>query len=89
MINNILNLEGVAVLNKKEQSIINGGGSGACRVYVNNPNGGSYWSDNVYTVAQAQHAYNTSQPYDDGSHASGYCCASCGEPGFSNAPAIQ
>ena len=89
MINNILNLEGVAVLNKKEQAFINGGGTGACRVYVSYAGGGGYWSDNVFSVAEAQNAYNTNQEYNDGSSATGYCCASCGQPGFSNALPVE
>ncbi len=86
MLENILNLEGVTVLNKKQQSFINGAGDKPCRVFVRNKNGG-YWSDNVFSVAEAQAAYNSGDRYSDGSFASGYCCASCGS--FGSSTSIQ
>jgi hypothetical protein len=77
----ILNL-GV-VLNKRDQKDIFGGRQAQlsqadydkCRLYVNTPDGGGYWSDYV-TYAQASSEWNGTE-YSDGSYASGYCCASC------------
>jgi len=52
-------------------------GSG-CAIAVRNQDGSfRHWSSDDYTVDEAQSAYNNQQEYNDGSYASGYCCASC------------
>jgi hypothetical protein len=74
----ILNLG--KALNKAEQKLINGGRLDQaqfdkCRLYINTPDGGGYWSDYV-SYEQASSEWNGME-YSGGSYASGYCCASC------------
>ncbi|NGP90282.1 hypothetical protein G3569_18150 [Aliifodinibius halophilus] len=60
-------------------------GTGSCRVFLRNADGSVLgYSDGSFTVGEAQDLYGESNP--DGSYVSGYCCASCGAPGFENAP---
>lgn len=75
MLKSKLNLEGSNILNRDQQKAIKGGG---CRIAVRNSDGSwGYWSDDIYSVSEAQSAYNNQTEYSDGSYASGYCCASC------------
>jgi hypothetical protein len=74
MKNAILGLEGVEVLSKNQMKTVQGGAG--CRLYIRPAGGGAgYWSVNV-SLEQAQSQWN-GQVYNDGSYASGYCCASC------------
>ncbi|AZJ32216.1 MULTISPECIES: hypothetical protein [Tenacibaculum] len=75
MLNKIVNLNGVTILNRKELHSIAGS---TCRIAVRNEDGSfRHWSAKVYSVEEAQSAYQLQQEYNDGSYASGYCCASC------------
>ena len=84
MLNNILNLDGVTVLDKKQQKEVNGG-SGECRVFVNDGNGGGHWSIAI-SYEEAMADINSDDGYTDGSYASGFCCASCGS--YKNSPPL-
>jgi len=78
MLENILNLDSARLLDKAEQKTILGGNQAQydkCRLYINNPDGGGYWSDYV-TYAQASSEWDGTE-YAGGYTASGYCCASC------------
>ena len=78
MLNNILNLEGVAVLDKKQQSKVIAGMK--CSVFFRTENG-NFWSAQSYSVERAQEIYgdgNGDPLYTFGdASATGYCCASC------------
>ena len=81
MLNNILNIKGVSVLDKTQQSEVV---AGTCSVFVHTANG-SYWSAQSYSVEWAQEAYATGgDPLVGGFSVTGYCCASCNE--FQNHP---
>ncbi|MBT8245766.1 hypothetical protein [Winogradskyella sp.] len=81
MLDNILNIKGVSVLDKKQQSEVV---AGTCSVYVHTENG-SYWSAQTYPVEWAQEAYATGGDELYGGYSvTGYCCASCNE--FQNHP---
>lgn len=79
MLKKILIVENARILNKKEQKQILGGADQAqydkCRLYINTPGGGGYWSDYV-TYEQASSEWDGTE-YEGGYTASGYCCASC------------
>ena len=74
MLNNILNLEGVSVLNKKQQKIVNGGKAGTCAAIVTNDQGVSAI---IYDVSKADAlqaaGWGASQGYSNN-----WCCDSCG-----------
>lgn len=60
MLNNILNLEGVAVLDKKQQVKVNGGGSCTMRYFDENGNqiGGGYtWNNGNSSQADTLQAH--------------------------------
>jgi hypothetical protein len=78
MLQDLMNMEGVAVLSKQQQSAINGG-DGPCRVFYRDANGNALgWSEETTSVAIAQGAYNMQFTVpSSGSYVSGYCCASC------------
>lgn len=65
MLNNILNLEGVSILNKMQQKTINGGGS--CAVLIGGY-GGSVFKGLTKAHAQAIMQKNVGR----------WCCDSCG-----------
>ncbi|MES2416769.1 MAG: hypothetical protein V4541_01210 [Bacteroidota bacterium] len=67
------------LLSKAEMKKVMGGNpvAGECAVYVHHPNGGGYWTNKIYTVAEAQSLYNDPIIYSDYSYVTGYCCASC------------
>jgi len=69
MLNNILNIEGAAVLSKEQQKTIIGGG-GPCQVYID----GEVWVD--FSVSEAQSSYQTNS---DAGRDARYCCASCAD----------
>lgn len=48
-----------------------------CAVFVRHPNGGGYWTEKSYTLAEARSLYNDPIIYSNGSYVSGFCCASC------------
>lgn len=83
MLDNILNIKGVSVLDKKQQSEVM---AAACSVFVRPANGAPYWSAQTYSVSYAQNAYATGGDTLAGGFSSdndysitGYCCASCNE----------
>lgn len=82
MLNNILNIEGAAVLSKEQQKTIIGGGDG-CYIFLRDQETGAAigWRGDEnggdLTVESAQWLYGASFQYADGSYVSGYCCASC------------
>jgi hypothetical protein len=78
MLQDLMNMEGVAVRSKQQQSAINGG-TGECRVFNN-----GLWSKPV-DYSEVQQMYGTGATYSDGSSPTGYCCASCGNFGSSTA----
>ena len=89
MLQSFLNLDGVAVLDKKQQEKVY---AGTCSVFVRTENG-NYWSAQTYSVEWAQNAYATGGDAlyggDSGSWSvTGYCCASCDQysshPSFSS-----
>lgn len=76
------------ILNRNEMKHIMAGSNGQCRIAIRNGDGSFAYYSQCTDVGSAQLAvdfYNESNPYEGGSYASGYCCASCGEGGFSNA----
>ena len=76
MLRKTMNLDGVAVLTKKQLSQIKGG-DGPCRIYVRNSAGMGYWSANTYTVDAARFYYEGEWTFSNGFTTTGYCCASC------------
>lgn len=79
MLNNILNLDGVTVLNKKQQKLVNGGSDDGCCVNVTYDDGYRYRSCGL-SVSDAQGIYGDT--FEDlggfgGASVTGYCCASC------------
>ncbi len=66
-------------LTRAEQKNVFGGKTQAdfdqCKLYINTPGGGGYWSEFV-SYAQASSQWDGFE-YSDGSYASGYCCAGC------------
>jgi len=77
MLDNILNLEGVSVLSKKQQKAINGKGCGfTATAYL--PNGDSYtytfYDDNA---TKADVMDGLSYAYGIGASEGNWCCASC------------
>ena len=66
----------ISVLNRNEMKSIKAGEIG-CRVFYSDDLG-NYWGQSCYTVGEAQYLFNND------SEATGYCCASCGQAGFSN-----
>lgn len=76
-------METLQLLSRSEMRNIKGGG---CRVAFRDSEGnwGGY-SSGCFTYEQAQSLMQFE--YEDGSYASGYCCASCGnsDAGFGNA----
>ncbi|MEP5338176.1 MAG: hypothetical protein ABJL44_07900 [Algibacter sp.] len=74
-----LKLETSDLLKRKQLKTVFGGNYGdGCQIAVSDSNGNfSYWSDAIYSVSEAQSAYNNNTHYSDGSQATGYCCASC------------
>lgn len=75
MLENILKIQGVSLLNKKQQSTV---AAGNCSVFVRLDNGTSYWSSQTYSVAYAQEGFATGgDALHGGFSITGYCCASC------------
>lgn len=81
MLNNILNLEGVAVLDKKQQSKIL---AGSCSIFIQ----GSGWTDKTLSVERAQEFYGDGNGDAlwslSGASVTGYCCSTCHK--FKNHP---
>ena len=75
MLNHIANLDGVSILNKKQQESIHGGSG--CKVFWRDSNGNAIgWSEETsYSIAY--HAYHSEFTAENGNYVSGYCCASC------------
>lgn len=73
-------------LSRDEMKHVMAGDDGNCRIAVRNSETGAfmYWSQPVFSVEEAQTDYENNQAYTNDGYASGYCCASCGEPGFNN-----
>ena len=88
MLKNILNIEGLSVLDKKQQSMVK---AGACSVFVRTENG-NYWSAQTYSAEWAQEAYATGGDALYGGTGvsysiTGYCCSSCHT--YSNHPSYR
>lgn len=85
MLKNILNIEGLSVLDKTEQSKVVGQ---ACSVFFRTENG-NFWSSQTYTVEQAQAMYGDGNGDPlwtfGGASVTGYCCQHCHS--FPNHPA--
>ncbi|MCX2682115.1 hypothetical protein OOZ15_19350 [Galbibacter sp. EGI 63066] len=86
MLNKILNLEGVTVLDKKQQKLVNGG-EGGCGAYIpagqsgnttsfEPPNGGASTGSNKPTVFY-DISYAEAQSVIQGVSGARWCCASC------------
>ena len=74
MLNNILNLEGVSVLNKKQQKIVNGGKAGTCAAQVTKADGTQMIIVDVSMEdAQIAAGLGASQGLSNN-----WCCDSCG-----------
>lgn len=77
MLQNILHLEGVSVLNKKQLKEINGNGCGyTYTVYGNNGSSITYtnYDDNLTLAQVKKYSENNMVNGADSAH---YCCASC------------
>lgn len=79
MLNDILDLEGVSTLSKKQQKAVNGNGCGFTATFYA-PNGDSY------TMTVYDDSLSLSDVYDAasgamvaGADSAHYCCASCGD----------
>ena len=82
MLQNILNLEGVSLLDKKQQKFIEGGDTGSCGYtlvsYTLSPNGGidTYrWT--VYGVSKEQALQEVANGFSLGHDEARWCCDSC------------
>lgn len=76
MLNNILNIEGVSVLNKEQQSQVKG--SDGCHVFIRDGEGNAVgWSPTELSYSRAKGAWFMSEQLGGGYYVSGYCCASC------------
>ena len=74
MLQNILNLDGVTVLNKKQQKVVNGGKEGTCAAQVTNANGDMIVITDVdISTAQQAAGYGASLGLSNN-----WCCDSCG-----------
>lgn len=77
MLQNILNLEGVAVLNKKQQRIVNGGlVSGTC-AYTYSYTVTDY-DGNSWEVTATETGVSKATALENVAGGGNWCCASCG-----------
>lgn len=76
MLENILKIEGLSVLNKKEQGNVNGGGTCAYRMRKYEADGSYY--EYVETGVSQQEAFNAATYAGENWAGGNWCCASCG-----------
>lgn len=75
-----LKLEAENMLERTQLKTVFGGNYGGygCAIAMRNSDGSwKGWSAPVYSYEDAYGAYSSGTNYNDGSYASGYCCASC------------
>lgn len=75
MLNKLLKIEGITVLDKKQQYTVI---AGTCSIFVRMEDGTSFWSAQTYSVNRAQEYFATDgDMLHGGFSVTGYCCASC------------
>ncbi len=81
MLENILNIEGVSILNKEKQSKIIGGGD--CKIFLKNSDGQGFWSARSYSLEAARFHFDNGKgtTWSNGYRTTGFCCATCGGGG--------
>lgn len=75
-----MNLRTEDLLDRNQMKSVTGGAlqEGGCKLAIRNSDGSfAYWTDDTFSVSQAQNSYNAKLEFNDGSYVSGYCCASC------------